>query len=270
MKVKNKEIIKKNKVLTKKNKVFFQLVYKTKNQVFVLLLFVMLFMYSNNANAQLFKAFVSSGVSISQIDGDEEYGFKRVGFSGGLGVMAPLNPKQPEKGFQLSMELLFSQRGAYESNIADPFAYDCKLNYVDIPFFIHYIDPIGGVTVGLGLQYGRLVKSSEKWTMTDTMIRGMDRPLDTVNTKFLKNDLSIVADVRFTLWRNFKLDLRYQYSLLPIRKDFTFFNSMASNDDWYRTWNRDFKSNYITVKLIYVINEHHDTYKTKPKRKTAF
>lgn len=270
MRKKSKAIITKNKDFIKKSKGFFSPSYTYKNQALIIILFSIIFLIPFRTQAQLFKAFASSGVCISQIDGDEEYGYKRVGYSGGLGVMAPLNPKNPDVGFQMSMELLFSQRGAKATNIADPFAYDCKLNYVDIPLFIHYVDPIGGVTIGLGLQYSRLVKSSEKWTMTDTMIVGMDRPLDTANTKFLKNDFSIIGDIRFTLWRNFKLDFRYQYSLLPIRKDFTFFNSRNSSDDLYYTWNRDFKNNYITLKLIYVINEHHDTYKTKPKRQTAY
>ncbi len=226
---------------------------------------------TQNANAQLFKANVSAGFVISQIDGDELYGFKHTGFTGGFGVMMPIIPDKTEEGFQLSTEILFTQRGAKNVYILDPFEYRCDLTYIDIPFMIHYVDKRAGATLGVGLQYGRMIDTKERWKLADTMINGMDRPVNITNHNFKKNDLSFVADFRFNIWRNFKFDVRWQYSLLPIKKDVEFFNSYNSDDDLYRTWKRDFKSQYLSFKIIYVINEEVENYKTKPnKRKTAY
>ncbi len=220
------------------------------------------------ATAQLFKANVSAGFAISQIDGDELYGFKHLGFSGGVGVMMPIIPDKTDEGFQLSTEILLSQRGATNNHLTDPFEYHCNLTYIDVPLMIHYVDKRGGVTLGAGIQYGRLISTKESWTLYDTMINGMDRPLNINDHNFKKNDLSVVADFRFTIWRNFKFDVRWQYSLLPIRKDVGFFNSYNPDDDYYKSWYRDYKTHSLTFKIIYVFNEDNYTYRrTKYRRR---
>ncbi|MBQ0112644.1 MAG: outer membrane beta-barrel protein [Bacteroidales bacterium] len=235
----------------------------------IFLFFVLSVLMSLNVNAQFFKGFVSGGFSASQIDGDEVYGFKKVGFTGGIGAMMPFNADRPNEGLQFSLEINYSNRGAKENHWGDPFKYEASLDYIDIPVMVHWIDKRGGVTLGIGAQYGRLVHSYEAWGLTDTLIHGMERPL-TTNARFDKNDWSFVGDLRFTMWQKFKIDVRYQYSLVPIRKDFEFFNSYNLNDNVnFRKWTRDFKSSWVTVKLIYMINEEQEV-KSTPKRKTAF
>ena len=185
--------------------------------------------------------------------------------------MLPFNSNKPNEGFQVSMEINYSQRGAKESTAGDPFIYKASLDYVDIPVMVHFIDKRGGITLGLGLQYSRLIHSSESWTLPDTLIRGMDRPT-LIKADFLKNDLAIVADFRFTIWQKFKLDVRYQYSLLPIRKDFEFNNSYTPEDRTnYRTWLRSFKNNWLSFKIIYMINEEQEQKKaTRPNRGRSY
>ena len=245
---------------------------KSKNKYLLSLAIYALYVLTMSVpvQAQLFKAFVSGGFTVAQIDGDEVYGFKHLGVNTGIGVIMPLNPNTPNEGFQLSTEILFVQKGAKNTNIFDPFIYKATLNYIEIPFMLHYFDKRAGAALGAGIQYGRLIKSSEIWELSDTLIPRMDRPLVTDNHYFIKNDLCFVADFRFNIYRNFKFDVRWQYSLLPIRKDFTFCNSYNELDEYYKTWNRDFKNNYVSFKLIYVINEKYDTYKTKTRRKTAY
>lgn len=226
----------------------------------------------NLSHCQVLRGFASLGMIVSQLDGDEVYGFKHVGLTGGLGVMLPFNIDKPDEGFMLSTEILFSQRGAKNTNNWDPFGYTCNLNYIDIPLMIHYMDKRAGAGLGVGLQYGRLIKSKETWILPDPYILDMDRPLNIDDAVFKKNDISFVADFRFNIWRGFKADVRWQYSLTPIREDFEFYNSYDREDlDYFRSWKRDFKSNYVTIKLIYVINEPvEQTYTKKFKRRGAY
>ncbi len=242
-----------------------------KGKVFVTGLFVLLFFAYSEVRAQFFKGFVSLGFNVAQIDGDEVYGFKKVAPNLGIGAMLPLNANKQNEGLQVSMEINYSQRGAKESTAGDPFIYKASLDYIDIPLMLHYMDKKGGVTLGVGLQYSRLIHSSESWTLPDTLIFGMDRPTIT-KASFLKNDLAIVGDLRFTIWQKFKLDVRYQYSLLPIRKDFEFNNSYLPEDfNNYRTWLRDYKNNWVSVKVIYMINEEQEQRPvTKPNRRRTY
>ena len=238
----------------------------TKRNITVVL-FGFALLLSLQSKAQLFKANVSAGFTISQIEGVEVYGFKHTGLVGGVGVMMPIIPEKTETGFQLSTEILFNQRGAKNTNLYDPFEYKCNLNYIDIPFMIHYADKRAGAIFGVGLQYGRLISSNESWKLPERKFVNVSRPSVTDNHDFKKNDLSFVADFRFNIWRNFKFDIRWHYSLLPIREDFEFNNSYYSDSEDYKTWLRDYKSHYLSFKLVYVINEEYDNYRTKPNRR---
>ncbi len=217
---------------------------------FTLLLFL-------SAEAQLFKGYAVGGLNLAQIDGDEVYGFNRYSPQIGVGVIVPLNPKTPSKGWQASMEVLFSQRGAREK--LDPFAYNTTLSYVDIPIMLHYVDDIGGWTFGAGIQYGRLLKVRENWGLPDSVIAGFERPFDYPQPPaFNKNDLCVVGEIRFTVWEKIKFSFRYQYSLLPIRDDVWFYNGVAAGSPsmgGYKSWSRDFKNNYMSLRIIYVFNE---------------
>ena len=62
-----------------------------------------------NVEAQRFIGSAIAGVNFAQIEGDGVHGFYKVGFNGGLGLTMPLNPKQT---WQLSLELLYTQKGS--------------------------------------------------------------------------------------------------------------------------------------------------------------
>ena len=59
-------------------------------------------------HAQRFKGAVMGGMNLTQVDGDEVYGYRRVG--GHLGVAAIL----PIKKFDITLETVFNQKGAYQ------------------------------------------------------------------------------------------------------------------------------------------------------------
>ena len=229
---------------------------KTKHILFA---FALIFALSKSTNAQLFQATINAGLNLSQIEGDQVSGFRNAGFTGGVGVMMPLQPSNLLGAWRASMEILYSQRGAYEKEAIStkaPFGYSLNLQYVDIPIMIHYKDPKIDFILGLGLQYGRLIKMNEQWRLPEPPKLGFYRPLDITNLpSFNRNELSVVADARFGVWEKLKCSIRWQYGLTTIRPDVAFSNGVVPGTDGYFTGKRDYHSHWLTLRVVYVINE---------------
>ncbi len=219
-------------------------------------------------SAQMLKAYAVFGLNAAQIDGDEVYGYSKISPQAGLGIITPFNMRKPNEGWQASMELLYSQRGAKES--LDPFKYNTSLHYVDIPLMVHYIDKRGGWTFGLGAQYGRLFQINEDWGLPPIIIESFERPVDGVLPSFNRNDFSVVTDIRFTIWEKFKFSFRYQYSIVPIRDDVPFYNGYSAGTAGFRSWTRDFRNNYMSFRILYMINERSSKELDRNINKTSY
>ena len=82
---------------------------------FAILLFFSLLLFAGAVNAQRFKGEVIAGFNISQVDGDEVYGYSKFGANTGLGVMLPFSfKKNGERNWAVSMEMLWHQKGSYK------------------------------------------------------------------------------------------------------------------------------------------------------------
>lgn len=166
--------------------------------------------------------------------------------------------------------------------------YDLKLNYVELPVMLYLTDK-HRYTFGLGVAYGRLVGLSEKINGVATDIRPGDgylrwrdgyggdpsidlsdiRTLDDLSTSGLyddtqlpptllvqnsntysKHDLSICADFRIRIWEGLHAQLRYQYSLMPIR--IRLFEEYNPTID-YKV--REQYNNQISLRLTYIFGE---------------
>lgn len=197
-------------------------------------------------NATVIHAYPVVGITFSQIEGDELKGFEKIGFTAGVGAQVNLDR---DRLFAASIEATFSQRGAQHRG-ADPYYLrGLTLNYVDIPLMIHFTDPIGGLTIGAGLGYSRLVQQPHgEMGYKDTYFIP-----DTSDMSFLRNDLSIIGDIRFTLWRGLKLNFRYQYSLIPVKKSWGFTEYTSASHA--ETWTNDCYNSSISVRLLYVFGD---------------
>lgn len=246
---------------------------------------------SNNANAQLFKGEAFAGASISQVDGDECYGYKRFNGQLGAGVLLSLTDKD---WLDIALEILYNPKGALRTDtlVANSGhfrgTYDLKLNYVEVPVMLYLTDK-HRYTFGLGLAYGRLVGLSETINGIATDIRPGDgylrwrdgyagsddidlssiRTLEDLSSSGLyddtelpptllvqnsnsysKHDLSICADFRIRIWEGLHAQLRYQYSLMPIRiRLFEEYNPTLD----YKV--RQQYNNQIALRLTYIFGE---------------
>ncbi len=163
-----------------------------------------------------FKAGAVLGLTASQIDGDLSAGYNKLGFQGGLRVVARL--KDP---MEASMEILYSQRGCRNELIPsdyDPNPFALTLNYIEVPIQFHYKDWLieyddekynfYRVSINAGLSYARLfstkVDDDFSW-------------LSGVAPEFLKkNDLSLVLGFNFFFNRHLGMTVRWNHWLFPM------------------------------------------------------
>ena len=232
------------------------------------------------ASAQRFIGGIAAGINLSQVDGDEVFGYYKVGFNGGPYVKLMLDKKQR---FSVTMELLYTQKGASKKYPAPngvkvaigdtlfihpdypkenkQFFYYLSTDYLEIPLLLHYDDPRSKVSIGVGFSWARLVIITEyqhdfRRLLTDTAfnIRGARRLTTAVNSgRYNKNDWGIMADVKIPIYKGLKFNFRFQYSLAPFGKPRTFYVSTSPNQSSsVKRWPFH---NTLTFRLVYSFNE---------------
>lgn len=249
------------------------------------------------SQAQIVKGEVFFGGNACQVDGDECFGFKKIGVHAGVGALIPIT-----NWMDIGLEVLFNQKGAYKRDSitygnAFPHAYNLKLNYAEVPVMVYLTDK-DAISFGIGASYGRVVGLRElvdglssqytdygnvgiglgdgnlHWKdgftgpeLTDLqdidhlseIVYGAGIP-DTLNIAavvansctYRPSDFNICADLRFRVWEGLHVELRYQYSLTPIRTRLYYQN--ATETLAFKI--RQQYNNSITLRLVYVFNEH--------------
>ena len=227
-------------------------------KLFLISSIVILTAFINPLKAQMFKGEVFAGGSMSQVDGDECFGYERIRGQVGAGVLWSL---LDEDWLDLGLEIVYNPKGALRAdtlkyNSGSFFGlYDLKLNYVEVPMMVYFTDK-HRYSVGVGASYGRLVGVSEKINKVETAttvgngrlrwidgFNGVDgydvtqfKTLDDLteaglydetqnpptllvqnSNTYSKSDWSVCADFRIRIWKGLHAQLRYQYSLAPIR-----------------------------------------------------
>jgi Outer membrane protein beta-barrel domain len=175
------------------------------------LFIVFLLFFTKNIYAQTtpqrFKAGIIAGITASQIDGDLSAGYNKLGLQGGLRGIILLKPKQ-----DISLELLFSQRGAASALVNDPNLdnFAITLNYVEIPVQWHYKDWLISdeekgdfyrMSFNAGLSFARLIGSK-----VNDDISAVTR---VVPDLLEKTDLSFVLGTN--IWANHHLGFTVRY-----------------------------------------------------------
>lgn len=199
--------------------------------------------------AQRIKGELILGMNVTQIDGDEVYGFHKFGINAGVGAILPFNNKH----WSFSLETILSQKGAYqkESIEADTLAtpyYNIRLNYLEVPMMIHYEDK-QTITIGAGFSWGRTVGIEE-------IEHGIKVANTTLAGPYKRDDVNLIVDLRFRIWEKLKFNFRYAYSIMPIR------TRIYTNSAGY-SWERTQYNSLLTFRLIYVFNEAPDRTKQK-------
>lgn len=223
----------------------------------ILLSITILFCCHLSLDAQKFIGSLIFGGNTTQIEGDEIYGYRKFGFNAGGAVTLALNKKQT---WFATVELLYTQKGSHRKALVDSMKYwdtenidnsvpynkrvkyHVALDYVEVPLLVHYEDIRTGWAFGLGFSWARLVRVKE-------LENGFTLNTNLNSGTYKKDDWSVVADLKFKLYKNLKMNIRFQYSMVPIRiREFTYVQTGE-----VRT--RKQYNNVVTLRLIYSFNE---------------
>lgn len=211
---------------------------------------------STSGHAQQIRGAVIGGFNLSQVDGDEVYGFKKPGLNLGAAAIVPFTDR-----WSVSLETLFNQKGSREreqyrttdtNDVLYTGEYKLRLDYLEVPVLVHYNDR-DRITAGVGFSWGRLV-NVEEWE------HGRKVETTTLNSgTYDPNDINILADIRFRLYKRFRMNFRYSYSLAKIRtREFEPIPGTPGKPEV-----RDQYNNLLSFRIIYIFNEKPPTADTR-------
>lgn len=230
-----------------------------------LTILILLLVGLGSVRAQRIHAYVNGGLVGAQVEGDELKGFNHWALTGGVGAIANLDDNDT---WNLSLEADYSCRGIYEGTRSTGTPYNIKLDlhYVDIPLTLFYHDPIGGLRIGLGMTYGRLVSQPHGIVRynPDLII------VDSTDMSFLKNDLSPTIEFRFALWKGLQFSARYQFSVIKVKENWHFKAAPDFFKDKKTDHYNDCYNQSLQFRLLWQFGDsdsrngsHHKSYKKK-------
>ncbi len=172
-----------------------------KTSLFYLILFELAI--TNTIDGQRFGGGLKLAGTLSQIDGDNAYGFHRAGFEAGVYGRARLS-----NNVDLEIDFSYNQRGSL-STADDRSQVNFKLNYIDIPVLIVVKDWLNSESEKKyyhmhffgGLSLGYLISSSSLF--------GEDEG-------FRKSDLSWILGASYFYTRNWGVTAKYTRSITPL------------------------------------------------------
>ncbi|MBK8622734.1 MAG: outer membrane beta-barrel protein [Saprospiraceae bacterium] len=164
---------------------------------FLLILFFIL--SSQKISGQAFKASAIVGANLSQIDGDNEYGFRKIGLTAGGKIGYGI-----DKNKFVNLEFLYSERGSSTTLFASEPESKIVLRYIEVPIIFSIHDwykeekKYHVVRADLGFSYGNLFQ--------------LETPIGDPEA-FRNHDFSYILGAGFQFSKRIGLCIRYTRSL---------------------------------------------------------
>jgi hypothetical protein len=192
-----------------------------------------------SAAAQRVLGALSVGVNLTQVDGDEFYGFHKFGLNFGPQVMVPFGKNS---NWSAGLELLYSQKGSYHRGAYDSTTFKLQQDYVEVPVLVRFTDK-KIISAGIGFSYGQLVNYKEtKNSVFDSLFQ--------YQNSLSNNDICVLADLSIRIWYKLWANVRYQYSLKSNRTVLVTDPNNPTNP-----FTREQYNNVISVRLTWIFNQ---------------
>jgi hypothetical protein len=196
--------------------------------------------FSQKANSQRFLGALSAGMNLTQVDGDEFYGFNKVGLNVGPMVILPFGKSRM---WSVSMELLYSQKGSYHHGSTDSTTFRLVQDYAEVPIVVHITDK-NLISGGIGFSWGRLINYHEtKNNFYDSIFQ--------YQTGLSDNDYSIIADLQIRIVSKLWANLRYEYTVKSNRTVLVNDPNVYPRNPYIRYQ----YNNVISIRLTWVFNQ---------------
>ena len=177
---------------------------------FLILIPLFSFCQEKVKDPNLFGAALILGFNASQVDGDNDAGFHKIGFNGGATAFIRFHPN-----ISTSFEILYSQKGSKTAATKhfNPSAFQINLDYLEVPVLINFHDKKVAI-FSVGISFNRLIKGKRT-------IGGFEQPINNIGSGGTcidicineKTDFNFVGGVTFTFKEHFGFNVRYAYSL---------------------------------------------------------
>jgi hypothetical protein len=211
-------------------------------RIFIRLFILLTLLFTGiSSRAQYIRGALIAGGNATQVDGDEVFGYHKIGLQLGAAAIMQFNKK-----WSVSLENIFNQKGSRQGpRFIDSLdgSYKLHLNYVEVPLLLEYTDR-DRLTAGAGISWGRLVKVDEyknSFHVDSTTLLG---------GPYKRDDWNLLIDFRFHLYKSLKLNFRYSYSLVPIAK-----RDVQDSKTGKINYGESQYNNLFSLRLMYIFNE---------------
>jgi hypothetical protein len=156
-------------------------------------------------DSRIFSNYVFAGVTSSQISGDRLNGFDQLGYNAGVGTEI-----RTSETWRPRLEILFNQLGSRKNarpDEGDFESYLLRLNYIQVPLTMGYMNGTTGFELGLAPSY---LLSFREEDQNGTVI-GLGRD-------FKEFDLGALAGIRYRFALQWELGTRFYQSIVPVRE----------------------------------------------------
>ena len=189
--------------------------------------------------AQSIKGGLAAGLNVTQVDGDEVFGYHKFGIITGPMAIVPIGKK-----FSVSIETLYNQKGSIQRprfNDSLNGAYKLILNYLEVPVLFSYTDK-EVIKFGSGFSWGRLVQFKE-WEHENRV--NWSSPYG----PYTNSDVDFLLDIQLKLITGLYFNFRYAYSVKKIRTR-EFHNVVGD------LWTRKQFNNLLSFRLVYIFKDN--------------
>jgi len=191
-------------------------------------------------SAQRFNGGIIAGGLVSQVDGDDNGGFHKLGFLGGGLVSLRISP---HSSFQ--MELEYIQKGSRGNDTVNYNDFLMRFHYLEVPLLYQYTFA-KRFSVKAGPAMDVLLGSYEERD-------GLEVP--EIYTEPLRNvTLSGIFGVSGYITNHLKVNFRFNYSLLSIRQP----TETPPADYRYILWQKGQFNNVLSLSLLWYFKPNED------------
>ena len=169
-----------------------------------ILIFTVFLVLANVVSAQRFEGGLLAGFNASQVKNDTYNGYHKPGMVAGFYIQTDIAP-----AIFAAMEIKYAQKGARNKpKKNDPTKYVMRLGYIDIPAYMAFRTNDRGAIIA-GISTGILIHAKEFDNYGEYPVEDQ--------SAFNTLDLQALVGFQFDFLDNMKVDLRFAYSVLPIR-----------------------------------------------------